>query len=519
MNVPILIIGAGPTGLSLALWLKKAGIDFRIVDQSKGPGLASRAIAVQARTLEFYRQLGVAHRLIEAGVRADDFFLIRKGQLKATAHLGALGKDKSYFPYLLFCAQDEHEKILIDELKKLGTEIERETQLVDFTEDHDGVTATLQTSKGKETVRALYMCGCDGAHSAVRHGLNMPFAGGDYTHIFFVADVKVEKKPKNGISVSFSREDFCIIMPIKTLDSVRLIGIVPQESEQKEKITFEDVRAHAELNTGLKVTAVNWFSSYRIHHRIAEHFRSNRVFLLGDAGHIHSPAGGQGMNTGIGDSINLAWKLANVIQGRFSSKILDSYEPERRGFAVILLQTTDTAFKFIASRSFIGQMFRVFVLPGLFAFVTRFNFFLNFMFRTLSQTRIHYRDSFLSEGSAGQVQAGDRLPWVKFSNGDNYETLSARDWQIHIYGQADEKFKTMALMPVHELEWNTDAEAKGLMQNAVYVLRPDGHVVFASENQNAVMLYEYFDSLFNSRAASSPTFAKPAKNKLQDLQL
>lgn len=491
-NVPILIVGAGPTGLVLALWLKKAGIDFRIIDKSTGPGLTSRAIAVQARTLEFYRQLGIADRLIDAGVRAEDFYMVRKGHLKATAHLGALGKEKSFYPYLLFCAQDLHEKILIEELDKLGVKVERQTELLGFDEDKTGVAAELKSPRGSETVRVQYLCGCDGAHSAVRHAIHAPFPGGDYSHVFYVADAKVEKKPREGLSVSFSREDFCIIMPIKLLDSVRLIGIVPEESENKEPIAFEDVRESAERNTGLKVTGVNWFSTYHVHHRVAEHFRSGRVFLAGDAGHIHSPVGGQGMNTGIGDAINLAWKLANVIQGRFSSKLLNSYEPERIEFARTLIQTTDTAFKIVASRSMVGQFFRAYVFPNAFAFLTQFKVFLRFAFRTVSQTRIHYRDSSLSEGAAGDVQAGDRLPWVKQTNGDNYESLASRDWQIHVYGKVNERFRDSTMMPVHEFEWNKDAEAKGLMQDAMYLIRPDGYVGFADENQNAVMVGEYF---------------------------
>lgn len=495
-NTPVLIVGAGPTGLVLALWLKKSGIPFRIIDKSMGPGTASRAIAVQARTLEFYRQLGIADQLLSAGTLSEKFTMYRRGKVAAVAHLGPFGQDVSPFPYLLFCAQDIHEKILCDELKKLGVEVERQTEIVEFSEDSKGVRAVVQSTKGKETIRAEYLCGCDGAHSAVRHGLHTPFPGGDYSHVFFVADAQVEKMPNEGIGISFSREDFCIIMPIKIKDSVRLIGIVPPDAEAKENIEFNDVRESVARNTGLHVTKVNWFSTYHVHHRVADSFQKGRVFLAGDAGHIHSPVGGQGMNTGIGDAVNLAWKLACVLKRDCSSKLLNSYNPERISFARTLIQTTDTAFKIVASRSWIGGFFRMYIFPNAFAFFSRFRPILKFLFRTVSQTRIHYHDSFLSEGVAGNVRAGDRLPWIKTITGDNYESLRSLNWQIHIYGEAQRGFKSaLPDLQIEEFPWSKEAEAKGFMENAVYLLRPDGYVAFASENQNAVMVNEYLRSI------------------------
>ncbi len=495
-STPVLIVGAGPTGLVLALWLKRSGIPFRIIDKSEKPGTASRALAVQARTLEFYRQLGIADKLTAAGISADDFTMYRNGQVLAVAHLGPMGQDISAFPYLLFCAQDIHEQILCDELKKLGVEVERQTEIVEFAEDSTGVTAVIQSAEGKETIRAEYLCGCDGAHSTIRHGLRTPFPGGDYSHIFFVADAQVEKMPKDGIGVSFNRDDFCIIMPIKLKGSVRLIGIVPRQIEAHAKISFEDVRETVAHNTGLNVMAVNWFSTYHVHHRVADYFQRGRVFLAGDAGHIHSPVGGQGMNTGIGDAVNLAWKLAFVLKGATSRRLLDSYNPERIAFARTLIQTTDTAFKFVASRTFFGRIFRMYIFPNVFALMSRYQLVLKQLFRTVSQTRIHYRDSFLSEGSAGDVRAGDRLPWIKTVTGDNYESLRSLQWQVHIYGEAQRNFK-MALpdLQIEEFPWSKEAESKGFMENAVYLLRPDGYVAYASENQNAVMVNEYLRAL------------------------
>jgi 2-polyprenyl-6-methoxyphenol hydroxylase-like FAD-dependent oxidoreductase len=494
----VLIVGAGPTGLVLALWLKKRGIAFRIIDKSKAPGTTSRALAVQARTLEFYRQLGIAQQLIDAGVTVQEIILRRLGKIVARAKFGAAGKDMSYFPYLLFCAQDVHEKLLCDLLLQMGVVVERQTELLHLTHDNNLVSAVLRSPKGTETVTADYLCGSDGAHSQVRHEIKTDFPGGTYSQVFFVTDVEATGEMIGGVQISVSNKDFCIVMPIKSQNSVRLTGIVPQESENKETITFHDVEESVKGNTGLKVGKVNWFSSYHVHHRVAENFRDGRVFLAGDAGHIHSPAGGQGMNTGIGDAVNLAWKLADVIQGRCSKKLLDSYEPERLAFAKVLIQTTDTAFKIIANRSVIGAFFRTYFLPTFFAGLTRFRFTLNFMFKTISQIKVEYRESFLSKGAVGKIGAGDRLPWMKTASSDNHESLNLMDWQIHIYGRASDVFKTemqSLKIIITEFVWHPMFGARGFKENAVYLIRPDGYIGLAAATQEAQKVKDYFSGI------------------------
>lgn len=491
----VLIVGAGPTGLILAFWLKKKGIDLRIIDKSSAPGETSRALAVQARTLELYRQLGIDQEIIAQGITTRQIILRRLGRIVAKAQLGAMGEGMSPFPYLLFCSQDLHEAALCAELKKLGVTVERQVELQDFSQNKQNVVATVKTSAGFETIEADYMVGCDGAHSKVRHGLGLDFPGGTYSQVFYVADVQASGEAADaGLQISLSKKDFCIIMPIKLINSVRLTGVVPPENENKKEITFFDVESSVKRNTGLNVTKVNWFSTYHVHHRVVQHFRQDRVFLAGDAAHIHSPAGGQGMNTGIGDAINLAWKLAEVIHHRASEKILESYEPERLAFAKKLVATTDTAFRFIASRSFFGSIFRAYVLPRLFSLLVLFRPFLTLAFRTISQIRIKYRESILSQGIAGEVYAGDRLPWVQQQQGDNFESLKSLDWQLHIYGKASPEIQTCAQelgLALHRFPWSTEAGAKGLKENALYLIRPDGYVGFASDVQNKESLSEY----------------------------
>lgn len=502
-KLPVLICGAGPTGLVLALWLKRNGISFRIIDKSKVPGETSRALAVQARTLEFYSQLGIAEDLIQAGVEVPELILRRNGKKVATAKFGAIGKDISPFPYLLFCSQDVHEALLCKTLEREGIFVERQTELLELTQDKNKVTAKIKGPKGEEVIQSEYLCGCDGAHSVVRHFNKAGFPGGSYEQVFFVADVLAEGEMANGgIQISVSMKDFCIVMPIKSQGSIRLTGVVPPESEKKEKLDFNDVAEAVLNNTGLIVTKVNWFSTYHVHHRVATHFQNGRVFISGDAGHIHSPAGGQGMNTGIGDAINLAWKLSDVIKGRFNPRFLESYEVERMAFARVLIRSTDQAFKVIASRNLVGSLFRAYVLPTFFAALTRYNVILKIMFRTVSQVRIQYHESSLSSGSLGKIKAGDRLPWVQTSSGDNYEPLKSLDWQIHIFGKASEDLKKSLVkknsnieLKLVEFEWTEKAEAQGFFKEALYLVRPDGYIALVSATQEFQILIHYFLSI------------------------
>lgn len=491
----VLIAGAGPTGLVLALWLKKKNIPFRIIDKNLEPGKTSRALAVQTRTLEFYQQLGIAEKLIEAGIVTQDLIMRRHGQVVARAKLGEIGEDNTPYPYLLFCSQDVHEELLCDLLKKEGVEIERGVELLDIEQNEQNVQCTVQTAKGKETIVSDYLCGCDGAHSVVRHQMPTKFEGGTYSQIFFVADVLATgAMAEKDVQVSVDNEGFCIVLPIKKKGSVRLVGIVPTASEKKVEINYDDVAESVAKNTGLKVGAVNWFSVYRVHHRMAQEFQKNRVFLAGDAGHIHSPAGGQGMNTGIGDAVNLAWKLAEVIQGNHSKKLLESYSIERMAFAKVLLKTTDTAFRLLADQSFTGRIFRVYILPSLFAFLTRFQFFLRFAFRTISQTKIEYHNSFLSAGQLGMIRAGDRLPWLLTNKGHNYQPLQSLSWQIHIYGDAKANLKETGLTVCY-FDWSGDAQKKGFIRDAMYLIRPDGYIALVHAEQSVFVIQNYFKVL------------------------
>ena len=326
----VLIVGAGPTGLVLALWLTRLGVRVRIVDKTAQPGTTSRALAVHARTLEWSRQIALADDVVARGRKMSSINLWASGRRVAHATLGDIGAGISPFPYVLIFQQDEHERVLIDRLHDAGVDVERETEVVGFEESPGCVRARLQRGDGAaETCEAAYIAGCDGAHSVVRQSLAIGFPGGTYEHLFYVADVEARGTAMNGeLHAALDESDFLAVFPLKPEGRARLVGIVRAAAEQREDLSWDDVSTRVMKWMRIDVERVHWFSTYRVHHRVADRFCSGRAFLLGDAAHIHSPVGGQGMNTGIGDAVNLAWKLAAVLRGRAEAPLLDTYEPD-----------------------------------------------------------------------------------------------------------------------------------------------------------------------------------------------
>src|SRR5262245_20302976 len=409
-----LIVGAGPTGLVMAVWLTRLRVAVRIVDKTAAPGTTSRALAVQARTLEFYRQIGLADTVVARGREVSAANLWVAGRQIARLVLGDMGAGISPYAYAFIFSQDEHERLLIDCLADAGVSVERNTECLGFDERGDRVVARLKGGDGRvDSCEASFVAGCDGAHSRVRETLSIGFAGGTYEHLFYVADVEARGAVMNGeIHVALDRTDFLALFPLKHARHVRLVGTVREEAaHRRESLTWQDVGRRVMEWLRVDVERVHWFSTYHVHHRVADRFRSGRAFLLGDAAHIHSPVGGQGMNTGIGDAVNLAWKLASVLQGRVDDRTLDTYEPERIAFARRLVATTDQAFTGVTSSTAIARALRLHVVPSLLPPLLRLKVFRHLAFRTISQTAINYRRSSLSAGQVGSVHGGDRMPW------------------------------------------------------------------------------------------------------------
>jgi 2-polyprenyl-6-methoxyphenol hydroxylase-like FAD-dependent oxidoreductase len=497
---PVLIVGAGPTGLVLALWLTRLGTAVRIIDKTAEPGTTSRALAVQARTLEFYHQVCIADAVIAGGVKIANLNFWVKGARAARVPLQRLGEGLSPYPFALVFPQDAHERLLIEQLDALGVRVERQTELLRFEQHDGGVRAALRRLDGSEEMcEAAYLAGCDGASSTVRGELAIGFPGGTYTGLFYVADVEATGPATDDEPhLDLEDADFLAVFPLQGRGRLRLVGIVRDlPGGEHGTLTFDDVKDKALERLKLSIAKVNWFSTYRVHHRVAHHLREGRVFLLGDAAHIHSPVGGQGMNTGIGDAVNLAWKLAAVLKEDAPDNLLDTYEPERIAFARRLVATTDRGFTWATTRGFVARFVRTRLVPLLVPWLFRLSPWRRLMFQTLSQIGVNYRHSPLSAGAAGAVRGGDRLPWVEMEPGqDNFAPLTSLQWQVHVYGEVRRGVPEACAalrLPLHRFAWQPKMQRAGFSNAALYLIRPDGYVALADPHADPERLRQYFD--------------------------
>jgi 2-polyprenyl-6-methoxyphenol hydroxylase-like FAD-dependent oxidoreductase len=524
----VLVSGAGPTGLALALWLARAGVSVRVIERDPSPPLTSRAIAVQARTLELYRQLGIADEAIGRGRKLDALNLWLRGEKAAHIAFGDIGSGRSKFPFVLMLAQDEHERLLDAALARVGVTVERGTTLTRFEARDDSVRVFLETRYGRsEVYEAAYLAGCDGASSTVRHGLGFGFPGGTYSHVFYVADLEAEGPGADGeLHVALDDSGFLAAFPLAGEGHVRLVGTVRDVtspagvdgvdgSEARAlAATWDDVDKSIVERVGVRVRNVKWFSTYHVHHRVVERFSAGRVFLLGDAAHVHSPVGGQGMNTGIGDAFNLAWKLSDALAGRASPSILDTYESERRAFALRLVATTDRLFTLATRDGALARWVRTRTLPHVLPSVFGTDVGRAFLFATVSQTRVRYRRSALSKGHAGTVHAGDRLPWFAQTgegSDDNFTPLKSRAWQAHVYGDAKPGFDAVQTacerhaIEVVRLPWRAAAGNVGLVSGAFYLVRPDGYLGFVDPEPRVATLEDYLERVVRDGRRGTPS--------------
>jgi 2-polyprenyl-6-methoxyphenol hydroxylase-like FAD-dependent oxidoreductase len=498
MRSEVLIVGAGPTGLVLALWLTKLGVRVRIIDKTAEPGATSRALAVQARTLELYRQLDLADAVIEKGHKVPAVNLWAAGERKARLDFTHIGAALTPYSFMEIFPQDEHEQLLVERLDAMGVSVERRTELLSFREEGDHIVARIRgADELEERCEANFIAGADGARSLVRRTLGVGFPGGTYQKVFYVADVEASGPAIHGeLHVDLDVADFVAVFPRAQEGRARLVGTIREDrAAPADTLKFEDVSSRAINNLKIQIEKVNWFSTYHVHHRVADHFRKGRAFLLGDAAHVHSPVGGQGMNTGIGDAINLAWKLASVLQGHGPDALLDSYDPERIEFARKLVATTDRAFTLVTAEGRLADVVRTRIAPAVLSKLVRFEFARNLLFRTASQTTLNYRTSPLSEGKAGDVHGGDRLPWARAAGADNFDSLSETGWQVHVYGSATQKLSAWCRghdVPLRIFGWSKETEATGLARDALYLLRPDTYVALADPSGDPDAIDRYF---------------------------
>lgn len=585
-EVDVLIVGGGPIGLTTAIQLWTHGIrNFRIIEKSIPPSLDqltdfSRAIGVHARTLEILEDIGISPELISRGTIAHTGSYYYKVHMMY--RLGyALGCDKAHlrYPWNLMVTQGNTIDVLKNKLTELGKEVEWETSLTDFEPTSEYVTATIRNERTGEieTIRTKWLLGCDGAHSIVRKKLKIDFPGHVYSERWVICDLNIDWDiPHDDIAFLGSKDAFAVTLPLAGWGNnrYRVTMIQPLEKDDPSLSI-----GHAISINGAKLTraecevffkkiypaakvhcpdeAGNWFM---VHCRLAERYRVGRCFLLGDAAHIHSPILGQGMNMGIQDATNLAWKLAAVLKGHSAESLLDSYQSERRAIAESVIKTTDFTTKVITLRSQLLQLARGYIL----------RFFLwvppsrRFMISKLMQLLMTYRDvptpltaeewspSFKERFQSAGPSKGDRCPdplyidrpkqqkrMFESIQGNLFTVLlfegkdetsaqnQQRLWsvarqlsrrykaqvQIALVFSGEERavafeelFGTFSASPITIFDSNAKIhDAYGAHRLCVYVLRPDRHVGYRGHAPE--MAIDYLDRiLFPIDTASESTY-------------
>ena len=523
-HTPVLIVGAGPSGLMMAAQLLRYGIRPTIIDSKKGPVVHSNALAVQARSLEIYRQMGLIVPVLEGGKQATEVAFNDNGKRVASLSFKNVGLGETEFPFVHILQQNKNERLLLGFLTENSCPVYWETSLIAFQQSDRQAEVKLQNGAEITTITCDWVIGADGAHSSLRKQLMIPFSGDTYQHQFYLADIEVSNKQlgDSQVNICMSKMGFAAFFPMPEANRFRVVGNLPDELQKnKDAVGLSDLLPYLEkvLQFSVDVVKEHWFTIYRLHHRMADEFRKQRCFLIGDAAHIHSPVGGQGMNTGLQDAYNLAWKLAGVVNGKFGKGVLDSYTAERMPVAKALLTTTDKAFAFIMSGSWVTGAFKKWIFPALIKFVWSKKTLREAFFRRLSQISIAYTHSPLSlhlcQGT--KIKAGDRLPYLPIYDEKKQEETNLHAWcgkpgfTLIILGKFEELFlfRVAKWITMHyattlnfyylppsgkNLDVFNTFEVNPHSQKAI-IVRPDLHIGFMNDSVDMGLMDKYLTNV------------------------
>ncbi len=515
-----LIVGAGPTGLTMAIELKRLGIPVRLIDRSERAAQYSQALVVQARTLEQFERYGLAQSAVERGRKLRKASVISEGKTVVSVPFDQI---PGRYPFVLFLPQSETEKLLTDHLASLGGEIERGVEFTGMATGAEGVTAQLRDNGGlTEEVRVRWLIGCDGAHSKVREALQVPFSGAKVGLHFRLGDLELEGPDKLGdeLRVYLHRGDVVFIGRL-TENLYRVIVALHSAQEtgdEKSQLTTADFQEPMDrAGIKLKVLSSAWMTPFHVNDRQAEHTRIGNVCLAGDASHIHSPVGGQGMNTGIQDAANLAWKLSAVQHGA-SEAILSSYEEERGGVGKALLQRTSRALSAATASHPLVERLR----DTLLSVASRMRPIQHSIMGFISETDIEYRHSsaVIDCGGEGSLRAGDRVPNLDLLRTDGKtepllkdlctgrHLIVAVDGPAASFLQGEMPHADVLSLSRRELTEKTRAELAASFGNEsrILIIRPDGYLGFRGGPHNGVELDQYVNrvGLKSQQAAAAP---------------
>ena len=491
----VIIIGAGPSGLSMAVALLRYKIDFIIIEKNIKTTHLSKAIAVQARTLEIFREVGLDERAVSEGRITTAFNVFYRGKQKAAVNIAGLGKSLRHFPYALSLEQSKTEKLLVDYLRERGKEVLWKSEFLHYQQNEDGVLVHYKDARGADQmIAADYVVGCDGAASSVRHQMGLSFEGDTVPRLFYVAEVKLNSPVINRdeLFMFLIKKGFVLFFPMEGKGHYRIVGILPDRTVEADTVTFKDIETSLKKQIMSPVTfeEVPWFSTYKVHSRKANSFRNGRCFIAGDAAHIHTPAGGQGMNTGIQDAYNLAWKLAYTIIHKVDPAVLESYNTERMKNARHLLRTTDRMFDIMAGTTGFWNFIRLHLFPYVARFISKNSVFNKQIFPLISQTGIAYPESALTiKSSVGKIEAGDRMPYFVFADGsDIFDCLTEPAFKLLYFGEQPnnrmEPLKNKKLTVTTLTFTEIPKELFGTASDFYILLRPDNHISYIGKDIN-----------------------------------
>ena len=521
-----LVVGAGPVGLTMACELARHGTRCRIIDQAQERSQTSKALGIFPRTLEVLDAMGLADRFVRAGQRLRGLTVHHGSTRLATINLSTVA---SPYPFILSLPQAETERLLLEQLATFGIEVERETSLTTLDQTSELVHATLRhPDGGLEVVETPWLLGCDGAHSTTRKALGMEFEGSPYQESFLLADVHLDSSlERDRIHLYLAADGLLGLFPFRE-NRCRIVASIPPQTREQSlpEVTLEEVQALTNQRgpTEARLSDPVWMSRFHISHRMVREFRKLRVFLAGDAAHIHSPAGGQGMNTGIQDAFNLAWKLALVAQGRAPAQLLASYHSERAPVARGVVNLTDRITRLATTRNTVAQSIRDFLLP----MVSGIDLVGEKIADRLGELDVNYRLSPIVENAGGgRLRAGDRAPDAELRDEEGkarriFELLRAPRHTLLLFlgatndaeAKAQEIGAALSGFPSEMVDTYRIArgesgveaelrdlsglahEAYGLMEGGIVIVRPDGYIGYRSDKFMPAALRSYCARIF-----------------------
>ncbi len=516
----VMIVGAGPTGLMMACQLAIHHVSFCIIDKKETTSINSGALIVQARTLEIFEQMGIARTALKEGIVANKISIFFNGKKNISTDIKNIGDDLSQFPFLLMLEQSKTEKLLVRFIGDRGHSIDRGITFKSYIQHKEEITSVVILPNGSEKlIKSKYIIAADGTNSAIRNFLNISFKGKTYPKAIIILDCKAKTDIYPGeICFAFSNASVSGFFPLKD-SRWRIDSTLPKEIERLENITFDTIAKDFHLRTKMNIAfqGYEWFSVSHSHQKYAASVRIQNCFILGDAAHVNSPVGAQGMNTGLQDAFNLAWKLAFVINGKAKAELLDTYSTERLGISKGFARYADTVFKLVTSNNAVVKFFRFYVikvlLKVLFPLMQKQKRFRQLFFTSISQIGIHYQNSYLSykasEGSflSDDPRPGDRLPYAEFlykgRNTNSYEILDVGCFNLIVFSDIiTEEIKKLAekynliVKLVSNLPENKKIFKKlGITKTGYYLVRPDMHIALRSATLNTYHLNKYLETI------------------------